>query len=114
MSINESQCRDLLLNEQRELEGLQSQTEEDRKPVDLDQQSVGRLSRMDSMQQQSMALAEERRRVFRLRQIDAALKRLDEGDFGICLNCDEPIAVKRLELDPAVSTCIKCASGNDS
>ncbi len=113
MKIDAPALRRRLLAEQAELKDLQEQTEADRAPVDLDQQSVGRLSRMDSLQQQSMALAEERRRVFRLSQIDAALKRLDEDNFGYCVRCDDEIAEKRLELDPAVATCIACASGGE-
>ncbi|MFN7000061.1 MAG: TraR/DksA family transcriptional regulator [Elioraea tepidiphila] len=81
-----------------------------RAPVDVDQQSVGRLSRMDSLQVQAMALATEERRRQQIARIDAALKRLDEGTYGECVICGGTIAPKRLELDPAVPTCITCAA----
>ena len=81
-----------------------------REPVALDQQSVGRLSRMDAMQQQQMADAEARRRKSDIARIDAALKRIDEGEFGWCLTCGEEIATKRLEIDPMATQCIICAS----
>ncbi len=80
-------------------------------PVELDQQRVGRLSRMDALQGQEMARAAERRRDMELRKIDAALARLDSDDFGWCLSCGDEIAVERLRLDPAVPVCIACAQG---
>ena len=81
----------------------------DRDPVALDQQSVGRLSRMDAIQQQAMALEAERRRQGNLRRIEAALERIAAGTYGECTACGEPIGPKRLDLDPAVPTCIACA-----
>jgi DnaK suppressor protein len=92
------------------LEQMSEDAAELRAPVDLDQQSVGRLSRMDSLQVQAMALATEERRRQQIARIDAALKRLDEDTYGECVICGEPIAPKRLELDPAVPTCLKCAA----
>jgi DnaK suppressor protein len=92
------------------LEQMSEDAAELRAPVDLDQQSVGRLSRMDSLQVQAMALATEERRRQQIARIDAALKRLDEDTYGECVICGEPIAPKRLELDPAVPTCISCAA----
>lgn len=81
----------------------------DRAPVTLDQESVGRLSRIDAMQVQAMALAQSRRRRAKRAAIDAALARIDEGEFGYCLRCGEEIAAARLTHDPAVATCIECA-----
>jgi len=83
----------------------------DRATVTLDQQSVGRLSRMDAMQRQAMAAATRRRREAERRRINAALARLDEGEYGYCQECGEAIAPERLELDPAASFCISCARG---
>lgn len=80
------------------------------KTVELDQAMMGRLSRMDAMQQQEMALASKHRREKRILQIDQALKRMEEGEFGYCLSCGEEIAFKRLDLNPVVLTCINCAS----
>ncbi len=82
-----------------------------RKPVELDQQSVGRLSRMDAMQQQAMADAEARRRQSDIARIAAALTRIEEGEYGWCLTCGEAIAPKRLDIDPMATQCVGCASG---
>ena len=79
-------------------------------PVELDQSRVGRLSRMDAMQGQAMSVEMRRRRKATLSEIACALERIDSGDFGDCQACGEPIAVARLELDPATRLCIGCAS----
>lgn len=84
-------------------------TSADRRPVELDQQSVGRLSRMDALQVQAMAQAQEGRRQDQLRRIDAALQRLADGEYGDCVVCGEDIPPKRLEIDPTVARCVDCA-----
>ncbi|MDQ3298498.1 MAG: TraR/DksA C4-type zinc finger protein [Myxococcota bacterium] len=43
-----------------------------------------------------------------LSKLDLALKKIDDGTFGICEICDEPIGKKRLEARPETSLCIKC------
>ena len=86
-------------------------TADNRRPVELDQTSVGRLSRMDAMQGQAMALATERRRHDEMQRVEAAIKRIDEGEYGACISCGEEIAAKRLAVDPIIPTCIRCASG---
>ena len=98
----------LIDSEITELRALSSNSRESRAPVQLDQQSVGRLSRMDAMQQQSMDLAKEERRAQRLAILAAALKRMDEDEFGYCLRCGEDIPPARLDVDPAVTLCVDC------
>ncbi|RKR03666.1 TraR/DksA family transcriptional regulator [Maricaulis maris] len=93
----------------QEILDLSDASSEDRKPVELDQQSVGRLSRQDSMQVQAMAKAADARRTQELRRIDAALARIDEDEFGWCAECGEPIEEARLEIDPAAPRCSGCA-----
>jgi DnaK suppressor protein len=85
--------------------------EENLAVVELDQQSVGRLSRMDAMQVREMALAQQARRRAAIARIDAALARLDTDEFGWCLRCGEAIAPARVDNDPAVTLCLECASG---
>ncbi|MCG6901793.1 MAG: TraR/DksA C4-type zinc finger protein [Rhodobacter sp.] len=81
------------------------------KTVSLDQQSVGRLSRMDAMQQQAMAKATQARRGQMRQRLVAALARMDDDEFGYCSECGEDIPLKRLELDPTVLICVSCATG---
>jgi DnaK suppressor protein len=78
--------------------------------VELDQQRVGRLSRMDAMQAQAMAQESARRRESLIRGIAAALSRLESGDFGYCQGCEESINQNRLRFDPTATLCIDCAS----
>ncbi len=100
----------IALNAKRdELEELSELSSGARDTVMLDQQSVGRLSRMDAMQGQAMAQEAERRRNLDIQRIDAALSRLKSGDYGYCIRCDELISEKRLEIDPAATLCINCA-----
>ena len=81
--------------------------------VELDQTRVGRLSRMDAMQAQAMSKETGRRRRVKLLQIDAALKRIEEDDYGYCQECGEDIAPARLGVDPTVLLCITCASAKE-
>lgn len=101
--------RKTLLTLKAELEQVSRMAEGDRATVELDQQSVGRLSRVDALQRQAMADAAERARALEIRKIDAALSRIEEGEYGYCLDCGEEIAEKRLTVDPAASHCINCA-----
>jgi DnaK suppressor protein len=105
------QFRRLLEARRAEVEAESRAGEADREAVALDGQSQGRLSRMDAVQRQAVALDMERRRQAELQRIDLALARIEEDEFGWCASCGELIATKRLELDPAVATCIGCASG---
>ena len=79
--------------------------------VELDQQSVGRLSRMDALQSQAMAQAQQRRRDSQKIALAAALRRMDEGEFGYCEDCGDVIAEARLKANPAMMLCISCARG---
>lgn len=94
-----------------ELEHLAGASAEDSKPVELDQARVGRLSRVDALQSRAMSAETARRRRVELTKLRAALGRLDEGEYGDCAACGEPIAERRLEHDPGAATCIACARG---
>lgn len=78
--------------------------------VELDQTRVGRVSRMDAMRAQEMAKESDRRRLLALQRVEGALKRIEDGEYGMCAACDEPISSNRLEVDPGATLCIECAS----
>jgi DnaK suppressor protein len=44
----------------------------------------------------------------KLREVRAAMRRIDEGTYGICAECQEPISAKRLAAVPAAALCIRC------
>ena len=88
----------------RQLDGSDAAT----RPVELDQQSVGRVSRIDAIQQQQMAIA-GRDQALRLAQaFRMALGRIEDGSYGYCLHCGEAIAFARLEARPQATLCVRC------
>jgi len=94
-----------------DIESMSALSTEARATVTLDQQSVGRLSRMDALQQQAMAEAQERARKRDLVRIEMAERRLAEGEYGWCAECGDIIPDKRLAIDPMAEKCVRCASG---
>ncbi len=95
-----------LIERKRELTDLLDLSQEASSTVVLDQTSVGRLSRMDALQAQAMAQETQRRRKLEIQKIDAAFKRMEEGEFGYCIKTGEEIPLQRLELDPAAATIV--------
>ncbi|MGV6801769.1 MAG: TraR/DksA family transcriptional regulator [bacterium] len=108
--MTDDKIKEQLLSLKAELERQSDDSAQARATVELDQQSVGRLSRQDALQQQAMANAQHQLRHRQVLRIDAALLRLEQGNYGLCLNCGEDIAPKRLAIDPAVELCIDCKS----
>lgn len=94
-----------------ELDAADALGRESQKVVELDQQSVGRLSRMDALQSQAMAQAQAGRRAQRRAAIVAALARIDAGTFGICADCEEDIEANRLAFDATTRLCLDCQRG---
>jgi DnaK suppressor protein len=107
--IDEKALKQQLIDRKVELERLVTAHHDDTRPVVLDQTTVGRLSRMDEIQNQAMSIETERRRIDETHRIDAALARMEEDEFGYCMTCGDEIEKKRLELDPAILTCVGCA-----
>ncbi|MDX1634120.1 MAG: TraR/DksA family transcriptional regulator [Marinobacter sp.] len=101
--------RQRLLERRDDLLSTREVRDETSATVQLDQQSVGRLSRMDALQSQALAQAGKERAEHQLRLIDAALLRIEREEYGECLECGEPINPKRLEIDPTNLYCIDCA-----
>src|SRR5690606_6993472 len=57
---------------------------------------------------QSMVFRLRDREKFLLMKIDRALKRVEDGTFGVCERCEEDISLKRLEARPVTTLCIRC------
>ncbi len=77
-------------------------------PVDLET-PIGRLSRMDAMQAQNMASANQRNIEMRMRLVRQALSAVEDGTYGECRSCEEPIPFKRLKARPEAPFCVRCA-----
>lgn len=107
------EARSRLTQRRAELESLTATSRDERRPVELDQSRLGRLSRMDALQVQAMSIETARRRTAELGRIAAAFARIESGEYGECLSCGEAIAPRRLELDPTVAVCIDCARAGE-
>jgi DnaK suppressor protein len=108
--MDSSHFRQILLELRKELAAVEKAGEQAAETVELDQTRVGRLSRMDALQNQAISIEVQRRREIQLRQIDKALSRLEAGEFGFCATCGEEISPGRLEFDPTATLCIECAT----
>ena len=97
-----------------ELEAFSELSSDARAPVKLDQQSVGRVSRIDAIQEQQMAVASLAQAEQQLGMIERALARIEDGDYGVCQECGEAIAAARLQAQPWASLCIECQSARES
>ena len=90
-----------------ELQQQLESTDGDQKPVSLGL-PIGRLTRMDAMQQQSMAKSNRRDNELRLGQVRAALEAVESGEFGTCVRCEEPVGYGRLHARPEARLCLPC------
>ncbi len=72
--------------------------------------SLGRLTRMEAMGEQQVNKRVLESSKLRLTRLQNALHRIDTPQFGICIECDEPIGVERLNIRPESIRCVDCAS----
>ncbi len=99
--------QEALLALQEELSAMLSHSKEAAAPVDLDA-PIGRLSRMDALQEQNMALANRQAARSRMKQSEAAVARFADDEYGDCLDCGEPIDIRRLMAKPESAFCLPC------
>ena len=90
-----------------ELQSEIDQSAAESSPVQLDG-TMGRISRMDAMQVQQLALEVKRQRLERLKQVDGAFLRVKKGRFGLCARCNNPISFPRLDAVPDTVFCLPC------
>ena len=110
--LSEAQSKELRADLERLFLQIQADLEQSAEAgmtVDLDE-PIGRLSRMDAMQQQKMVQAQRERLTLRLGQVKAARAAFDREEYGACRLCDEPIPYKRLKARPEAPFCIDCRS----
>ena len=109
--LSDAQVEELRAELDRQLRRLQKSmkiTDEALKTVELDQTAVGRLSRMDSLQNQALSAGLREREAARLGQIVEALKRLEDGAYGLCATCGGAIPFERLFVFPEAPECAAC------
>ena len=103
-----AEIRERLEELKAKLEARIKISEDRAQPVDLEE-PIGRLSRMDAIQMQHMALAGLSREQERYVRVRHALACLDDPDFGQCQSCKKPIDVERLKFQPEIRVCVRCA-----
>ena len=81
--------------------------------VTLDQTSVGRVSRIDALQQQSMAISTREMAALKLKRVKLAIQAIADNNYGYCQKCDETIAYKRLLAQPEANLCLLCQDKAD-
>ncbi len=96
-----------LLARRDEMKQLLEATREGTRPVDLDE-PIGRLTRMDAMQQQNMSAAARRSYDILRQQIDQALGAMERDRYGLCRRCEDPIGYARLKARPESPYCLDC------
>lgn len=106
--------RDLLVKNRQELLQISTANKNATETVELDQTRQGRLSRMDALQGQQMSIASVNRRKQELKNIELALTRIDNDEYGYCQLCEKEIPARRLEINPALTYCIHCAEKLES
>jgi DnaK suppressor protein len=105
-----AQLKAQLLELRTSLEQDLERSSESARPVDLEE-PIGRISRVDALQQQSMAVAQRERVRNRLQAVIAALGRIGSGTYGECLRCGDEIAIRRLQIHPETALCLDCQRG---
>lgn len=94
---------------ERELEVLIGSEDPTKDSITPDK-AIGRLTRMEAIQAQSMSAEGRRRQEQRLTAVQRALERIEKGTYGACVRCGDPIAEGRLEVMPESAFCVKCAA----
>lgn len=71
--------------------------------------AIGRISRMDAINNKSVAEAALRQAEVKLKNLHNVLESIDNKDFGLCLKCQKPIPIGRILLMPQSRYCVNCA-----
>ncbi len=98
-----------LLHEKEKSEAKIADLKELTKPISPEN-AIGRVSRMDAINNKSINEAALRTSESKLRNINLALERIHENDFGKCNTCGSDIPLGRLLIMPGSSRCVRCAS----
>lgn len=102
-----------LIRSRNELQEQLEISEQSTQIVNLDQTAVGRVSRIDAMQQQSMALSAKSKAKAKLKKVALALMAIKNSDYGRCQQCEDDIGFPRLNVQPEASLCLDCQSKVD-
>ena len=104
-----TQINEEIADVNREIETLKELT----KPIPPNN-AIGRLTRMEAIQSKSISEAVLRTAKLKLMRLENAQSRIDDEDYGICTECDEPIPLGRMKLMSESIRCVACAQGGRS
>lgn len=82
------------------------------RPGEIDQSAVGRLSRIEALQNAGLTKNLHERERAQLEAVIDALRRLEAGSYGVCTACHGPIRFERLLVYPETRTCSQCGSNS--
>ncbi|MEO9967062.1 MAG: TraR/DksA C4-type zinc finger protein [Reichenbachiella sp.] len=71
--------------------------------------AIGRVSRMDAINNKSINEASLAQSEDKLKKLESALERIDDKEFGLCVRCKKPIPLGRIMLMPQSNKCVNCA-----
>jgi DnaK suppressor protein len=103
----------ILISERASLEELLEQSKDGARPVALSE-PIGRLTRMDAIQQQEMTKASRSTYERKLNLVLTALRLIQEEEYGVCRSCEEPIGYTRLKARPEAPFCLSCQEDRES
>lgn len=106
--MKKEQLKNIIISEIKETEMIIEEFKEITKPVAPDG-SIGRVSRMDAINNKSTAEFSERQAKNKLNDLKTQLNRLDTPDFAKCQNCGDDIPIERIIFMPESLHCVKCA-----
>lgn len=98
-----------LLNEIEETDRIVKEYEEVTKPISPDD-AIGRVSRMDAINNKSVAEAGLRNAKEKLKGLNRVYSQIDSDSFGKCLKCNQQIPFARILIRPQSVLCVRCAS----
>jgi len=116
VSLSQAQLSELqqdLEDLTRELQALVAGSAEAARPVELDQPAMGRVSRIDAIQQQKMLEANRHAQRARIQLVRSALQRVEADEYGECMSCGEDIGYPRLKISPEAPLCIACQNARE-
>jgi len=106
--MNMNELKQKLLDEISKTELLIIEYQEMTKPIAPDV-AIGRISRMDAINNKSVTEAAMRQAEEKLRNLQRVSSKIDDKDFGICLKCHKPIPLGRILIRPESLYCVNCA-----
>lgn len=104
----ENEMREVILDKMEETREEIEQLEELTKPIKPDN-AYGRLSRMDAINNKTINDAALREQKSRLQKLERAMKKMEKGNYGVCIKCGDDIPLGRLTFMPWTAKCVKCA-----